>query len=138
VLVISLQIHSSTDYFCIFVSSLHNRLKSSMLIYDMKFCQSVLDNPAYFSDAWGRYPPERRYNMDQVPLPFNVDQQTTFTMGDDSHMHIRGTRADGLSKRQYTWTNAGKGLESQVYIDLIAPGTENELEGLEIKAGTLL
>ena len=50
--------------------------------------------------------------MDQVPLPFIVDQHTTFTVEGDSHVHIRGTGSDGLSKRQYTmhiWCNAGTG-----------------------------
>mgnify|MGYP000609983595 CR=1 FL=1 len=31
---------------------------------------------------WGRFPPELRYNMDQVPLSFVNGQDTTFTTAD--------------------------------------------------------
>eukprot|EP00978_Attheya_sp_CCMP212_P024283 scaffold76063_cov47-Attheya_sp.AAC.1 len=40
--------------------------------------------------------------MDQVPLPFVVEQEWTFTSYDDAHVHIHCCGADGLTKRQYT------------------------------------
>ena len=47
---------------------------------------------------FGRFPPERRYNMDQIPMPFVVDQDSTFTTDDDEHVHIKGTGAEGLNR----------------------------------------
>ena len=38
---------------------------------------------------WGRFPPARRYNMDQVPLPFVVSQDDTFTMEEDTDVNIK-------------------------------------------------
>ena len=79
-----------------------------------------------FSPQYGRFPPERRYNMDQIPMPFVVDQDSTFTTEDDEHVHIRGTGADGLNKRQYSahvFINAGNKEENtHGYIDLICRG----------------
>jgi hypothetical protein len=37
---------------------------------------------------YGRFPPERRYNMDQIPMPFVIDQDSTFTTSDDEHVHV--------------------------------------------------
>ena len=54
---------------------------------------------------WGRFPPELRYNMDQVPLPFVNGQDETFTMEDDDVK-------ESLRKRQFTMHlvfNAGTG-----------------------------
>ena len=51
-----------------------------------------------FHPYYGRFPPERRYNMDQIPMPFVVDQHDTFTLVDDEHIQVRGTGAEGLNK----------------------------------------
>lgn len=37
---------------------------------------------------WGRFPPECHYNMDQVPFPFVVNQDSTFALGDEENVHI--------------------------------------------------
>ena len=49
----------------------------------------------------GRFRPEEIYNMDQVPLPFVVNQERTFTTEDDKHVHISAP-SDSLRKRQFT------------------------------------
>ena len=88
-----------------------------------------------FSPQYGRFPPERRYNMDQIPMPFVVDQDSTFTTEDDEHVHIRGTGADGLNKRQYSahvFINAGNKEENtHGYIDLICRGKGVRITQLE-------
>ena len=38
---------------------------------------------------WGRFPPESRYNMDQVPLSSVVSQDDTFRMDDDKNVNIK-------------------------------------------------
>eukprot|EP00978_Attheya_sp_CCMP212_P022979 scaffold69515_cov58-Attheya_sp.AAC.4 len=63
--------------------------------------------------------------MDQVPLPFVVEQERTFTSHNDAHVHIRSCVADGLTKRQYTmhiFVNAGDGQDGVCYVELIARG----------------
>ena len=68
-----------------------------------------------YTDTYGRFPPHLRYNMDQVPLPFVVSQDSTFTTEDDSDVHIFGTGKGDLRKRQFTmhiYVNAGQGVLS--------------------------
>jgi hypothetical protein len=94
-------------------------------------------NDEFFDNVWGRFPPEMRYNMDQVPLPFVVEQERTFTSHDDAHVHIRSCGADGLTKRQYTmhiFVNAGEGQDGVCYVELIARGKGQRLSQVE-KAG---
>ena len=50
---------------------------------------------------WGRFPPERRYNMDQVPLPFVNGQDETFTMEEDNDVNLKCPK-ESLRKRQFT------------------------------------
>ena len=38
---------------------------------------------------WGRFPPERRYSMDQVPLSFVLSQDDIFTMDDDKDVNTK-------------------------------------------------
>ena len=85
---------------------------------------------------YGRFPPERRYNMDQIPMPFIVDQNTTFTFEDDEHVQVRGTgAAEGLNKRQYTahvFINASLECSTSYgYIDMICRGTGKRISSLE-------
>ena len=88
-----------------------------------------------FDGFYGRFSPERRYNMDPVPMPFIVDQGTTYTEGNDKHVHIRGTGSEGLTKRQYTihiFVNAGLLHDSAYgYIDLVCRGTGKRILGVE-------
>jgi hypothetical protein len=83
------------------------------------------DKEEWKDEEWGCYPPERWYNMDQVPLPFVIDQNTTHAIDDEEHIHSQSPGADGLDKRQYTmhiFTNAGSGDTADGYIDMIARG----------------
>lgn len=90
--------------------------------------------PEFYDAVWGRFPPVARFNMDQIPLPFVVCQDTTFTTEDDSHVHIRSCGADGLTKRQYTvhlTSNAGEGENGLCYGDLICRGTGKRISRVE-------
>ena len=63
--------------------------------------------------------------MDQVPLPFVVSQDSTFTTEDDSDVHIAGTGKGNLRKRQFTmhiYVNAGQGEDADDYAELICRG----------------
>ena len=60
---------------------------------------------------WGRFPPERRYKMNLVPLPCINGQETTFTTEDDTDINLKCPK-ESLRKRQYTMhliCNAGRG-----------------------------
>ena len=61
--------------------------------------------------------------MDQIPMPFVVDQDSTFTTDDDEHVHVQGTGGGGLNKQQYTaqvFISVGNSEETACgYIDLI-------------------
>ena len=76
--------------------------------------------------------------MDQIPMPFLVDQDSIFTTDDDEHVHIKGTGAEGLNKRQYTahvFINAGESEEmSHEYIDLICRGKGTRISAIEKKS----
>ena len=78
-----------------------------------------------FSLLWGRYPPHRRYNMDQVPLPFVVSQESTHTTGDDDDVHVSCPN-EALRKRQFTmhvFCNAGEGEKRDGYVALVCKGS---------------
>ena len=51
--------------------------------------------------VWGRWLPEARYNVDQVPLPFIVDQDTTYETTGSTSVWI-AQPSSGLDKRQCT------------------------------------
>lgn len=91
-----------------------------------------------YDGMFGRFPPERRYNMDQVPIPFIVEQGNTFTHEDDEHFQVRGTRSEGLTKRQYTahiFINAGDTQETtHGYIDMVCRGTGKRISAIEKEA----
>jgi len=62
--------------------------------------------------------------MDQVPLPFVVNQYYTYTEQDDKTIHVKSP-AETLRKRQFTMhivMNAGRGNNKCGYIDLVAKG----------------
>jgi hypothetical protein len=61
----------------------------------------------------------------QVPLPFVVDQDSTFTVNDDDDVQIKGTGKGDLRKRQFTmhlFCNAGRGEDCGGYTVLIGRG----------------
>ena len=73
---------------------------------------------------WGRFLPEHRYNMDQVPLPFVVNHDFTYTVEDDKDIHTSAP-SDLLRKRQFTMhvvVNAGEGPKRQGFVDLVDKG----------------
>ena len=55
-----------------------------------------------FTTKWGRFPPHLRYNTDQVPLPFVVNQESTYTNEEDNDVHIASHGKGDLRKRQFT------------------------------------
>ena len=78
-----------------------------------------------WSDKWGRFPPKLRYNVDQVPLPFVVSMDSTYTTDDDADVQISGTGKGDLRKRQFTMNicvNAGAGEDADGCIELICKG----------------
>lgn len=71
------------------------------------------------------FPPYRRYNMDQVPIPFMVSQEFMFTLEEDSNVHIT-CPSEALRKRCWTMhvvVNAGEGDDSHAWVDLVTNGT---------------
>ena len=75
-------------------------------------------------------PPSHRYNMDQVPLPFVVSQDFTFTVENDTNIHIT-CPSESLRKRQWTMhvvTNVGDGDKRHAWVDLVTKG-----KGVRIK-----
>ena len=84
-------------------------------------------------ELWGRFPPDRRYNFDQVPLPFIVDQDHTYTTEDDEHPQIKA-QSEALRKRQFTMhvvTNAGTGERAHGWVDLVCKGTGTRIRDAE-------
>jgi len=75
-------------------------------------------------ELWGRFRPEHRFNMDQVPLPFVVNQDYTYTDHGDKTLHVK-CPAEALRKRQFTMhivMNAGRSNMKCGYIDVVAKG----------------
>lgn len=91
------------------------------------------DEDAVKTSIWGRFPPECRYNMDQVPLPFVNGQDDTFTTEDDNDVNIKCPR-ESLRKRQFTMHlvfNAGSGDKAQGWCDLVCKGTGKRINSAE-------
>ena len=83
---------------------------------------------------YGRFPPERRYNIDQVPLPFVVSQEFTFTLNEDTNIHITCPN-ETLRKRQWTMhltVNAGEGENKDAWVDLVTKGTGTRVKAEEV------
>ncbi len=60
-----------------------------------------------YDEKWGRFKPNRRFNVDQVQVPFAVDRKTTYEVHvskEDrrSHRTWISTPVPGLEKRQCT------------------------------------
>mmetsp|Transcript_14392 Transcript_14392/g.16750 ORF Transcript_14392/g.16750 Transcript_14392/m.16750 type:complete len:112 (-) Transcript_14392:56-391(-) len=81
----------------------------------------------------GAFPPSRRYNMDQSPLPFVNGQDVTFTMGDDDDVNIKCPK-ESLRKRQFTMHlvfNAAEGDDRDGWCDLVCKGTGQRIKDAE-------
>ena len=88
-----------------------------------------------YDSIFGRFPPERRYNIDQIPMPFIVEQSDTYIGEDDEHVRVQGTGSEGLTKRQYTvhvFINAGDTPENtHGYVDIICHGKGTRISRIE-------
>ena len=86
-------------------------------------------NSDVFSMKFGRFRPKHRCNMDQVPLPFVVNQESTFTDENDKDVHISAS-SDALRKRQFTMRivcNAGENVDDRDgHTVLIWKGSAND------------
>ena len=58
-------------------------------------------NNAKLDGKYGRWLPQNRYNVDQVPLPFVIDQDKTYEMKGSEHVWV-SQPSSGLDKRQAT------------------------------------
>ena len=116
--------HSADDHleqFLIFLSRVRFKLLSPI--------QDAISDP-----LWGRFPPANRYNMDQVPLPFVVSQEFTFTLKTDNNVHIT-CPSEALRKRQWTMhvvVNAGVGEAKAGWVDLISKGKGARIKKEEV------
>ena len=77
-------------------------------------CIKSKNTSSNYTEQWGRFPPDRRFNMDQVPLPFVLDSSTTYERGsvgryDKVHVSHPGS---GLEKRQCTLQCCFSGLQN--------------------------
>ena len=69
------------------------------------FCRSL---KTFYDERWGRFLPEQRLNVDQVPLPFVIDKKTTYEVPCGRGKERRDHRVwvaqpgSGLDKRQAT------------------------------------
>ena len=71
--------------------------------------------------------------MDQVPLPFVVNQDYTYTIEDDKDVHISAP-SESSSKRQYTMhvvVNAGDADKREGYVDIVAKGKGKRITNAE-------
>ena len=54
-----------------------------------------------FTTKWGRWKPKRRFNVDQMPCPFIIDQDRTYDEKGSSNVWV-SQLGNGLDKRQFT------------------------------------
>eukprot|EP00794_Sanderia_malayensis_P014570 gene14571-16073_t len=66
-----------------------------------KAVQSQRRRGACFDEKYGRWLPEKRFNVDQVPLPFVVGQDTTYATAGSEQVWV-SQPSSGLEKRQAT------------------------------------
>ena len=89
--------------------------------------------------AWGWFPPEWRYNIDQVSLPFVNGQDVTLTTDDDKDVNIKCPK-EVLQKRQFTmylFFNTGTGNLAEGWCDLVCKGTGKRISQAEKDLGLL-
>eukprot|EP00795_Rhopilema_esculentum_P014366 gene14366-5413_t len=76
------------------IQAFHQQLRS-----DLNSCRRRTNMVNH--KKWGRWVPERRFNVDQVPLPFVVDQGMTYDLKGSTSVWISQS-ASGLDRRQCT------------------------------------
>ena len=77
------------------IQKFHQNLRKSLKTQRRRN-RSTMTDPKY-----GRWTPENRYNVDQVPLPFVVDQGTTYDSRGNKQVWV-AQPSSGLDKRQAT------------------------------------
>ena len=79
---------------------------------------------AQYDEKWGRFRPSRRFNVDQVPLPFVIDKSTTYESADvGRHDKVWVCHPGaGLDKRQCTLQVAFSAEDNQIKIEIIFRG----------------
>ena len=91
----------------------------------------------HFSTVHGRFPPETRFNQDQVPLPFVVSMENACTLEEDDDARMT-CPSESLRKRQFVMhivVNAGEGDEKMGCMTLTCKGIPNgRREPCEISA----
>ena len=92
----------------------------------------------YYDKKWGRFEPKRRFNVDQVPVPFAIDTKSTYEVnvpkGDRRNHHVWvAHRGSGLEKRQCT-LQVCIFPESKVRIAMIFRGSGKRISSNQIKA----
>lgn len=81
----------------------------------------------HFCTVYGRFPPEARFNEDQVPLLFPVPMGSTCTVLEDSDIHI-SYPSESLRKRQFVMriiVNTEEGEYKLGYATLACKGSPN-------------
>ena len=90
-----------------------------------------------YNEKWGRFKTNRRFNVDQVPMPFSIDVKTTYEV-DVSRENKRDHRVwvanpgPGLEKRQCT-LQICISPESKVRIAIIFRGSGKRISNDEKK-----
>lgn len=91
-----------------------------------------------YDKKWGRFTPDCRFNVDQVPMLFAIDCKTTCEVNlekEDKRNHPvwLTNSGSGLEKRQCTLKICFS-PESKVCTDIIFRETDNRVSGNEIEA----
>ena len=92
----------------------------------------------YYDKKWGRFEPKRRSNVDQVPMPFAIDTNSTYEVNVPkenrrNHLVWVAHPGSGLEKRQCT-LQVCISPESKVRITIIFRGSGKRISLDEIKA----
>ena len=89
-----------------------------------------------FDQKWGRFRPEQRLNVDQVPLPFVIDRKTTYEVNVPKE-HRRDHKVwisnpgSGLEKRQCTLQVCFSPTSDNIHIAVIFRGTGSKISADE-------
>ena len=91
----------------------------------------------YYDTKWGRFTPERRFNVDQVPMPFAIDSKRTYEVNlpkgeKRDHRVWIANPGSGFEKRQCT-LQVCISPESKVRIAIIFRGSGKRISSDEIK-----
>jgi hypothetical protein len=94
-------------------------------------------NLPHYDQKWGRFKPDCRFNVDQVPLPFAIDRKTTYHEAPADPVERRGQRvwvnqpSGGLEKRQCTLQVCFSPVGDNIRIAIIFRGTGKRISAQE-------